>query len=472
MINEEKNVGISLLHDLAISHKGKLVWTSSYEALQSFVREALNLSDGNWSTPGGHAKLYQDEDIALKWYSDTKSIILSGKLAKEFEEKLNSMASISQELANEDLPFVNRTDKAVVGVQTATSGWDSSPEASFKHLESRLLKLSEDFLENTLAINNTLHDHTDQLNGLKNDEKVKLSALEKENHELKVENSALEERINNLSYILADLQGKVKHAEEEKASLITVIRLLNNNQVPNDRVGEQIDANLAVDQDQQNRTSEHLQPNIPVNNSFMVLNVEETKTVNNEPSISVYSKQQHTIQTKNVPTSKQNVSQSKHPTKRHENQTKGKVGHNTKDKQEIPQNNKDQNKRKIIIAGDSIIQHVHGWELSNCNVAVKSFSGSKIEDMQDYLKPLIRRKPDEIILHIGTNNIRDSTSDPQTLADDIVNLADLINSSSPSTQISISGLVTRRENSTFVSKINNTNKRLKAICVSKKTVLH
>ena len=217
MINEEKNVGISLLHDLAIIHKGKLVWTSSYEALQSFVREALNLSDGNWSTPGGHAKLYQDEAIALKWYSDTKSIILSGKLAKEFEEKLNSMASISQELANVDLPFVNRTDKAVVGVQTATSGWDSSPEASFKHLESRLLKLSEDFLENTLAINNTLLDHTNQLNGLKNDEKVKLSALEKENHELKVENSVLEERINNLSYILADLQGKVKHAEEEKA---------------------------------------------------------------------------------------------------------------------------------------------------------------------------------------------------------------------------------------------------------------
>ena len=90
---------------------------------------------------------------------------------KEFEEKLNSMASISQELANEDLPFVNRTDKAVVGVQTATSGWDSSPEASFKHLESRLLKLSEDFLENKLAINNTLLDHSNQLNGLKNDDK-------------------------------------------------------------------------------------------------------------------------------------------------------------------------------------------------------------------------------------------------------------------------------------------------------------
>ena len=138
MTNEEKNDGSSLLHNLIISLKGKLVWTSSYEALQSFVREALNLSDGNWSTPGGHAKLYQEEDISLNWYSDTKSIILSGKLAKEFEEKLNSMASVSQELANEDMPFVSCTDYAVVRAQTATNDWEISPEASFKYLETRL----------------------------------------------------------------------------------------------------------------------------------------------------------------------------------------------------------------------------------------------------------------------------------------------------------------------------------------------
>ena len=136
---------------MAISHKGKLVWTSSHEALHSFVRAVLNLSDGIWSSPGGYAKLYEDEDIVFKWYSDTKSIILSGKLAKKFEEKLNSMASIPQESKNKDLPFANRTD-AVVGVQTAISGWNCSPEAYFKYLESRLLQLSEDFLATTLAI--------------------------------------------------------------------------------------------------------------------------------------------------------------------------------------------------------------------------------------------------------------------------------------------------------------------------------
>ena len=107
------------VHGLSISYKGKLVWNSSFEALQSFVREALNLSDGYWSTPGGHAKLYEDKDTALRWYSDTKSITLGGKLAKEFEEKLNSMASVSQNLANEGTP--NPVNEAAISFQITSS---------------------------------------------------------------------------------------------------------------------------------------------------------------------------------------------------------------------------------------------------------------------------------------------------------------------------------------------------------------
>ena len=52
------------------------------------------------------------------------------------------------------------------------------------------------------------------------------------------------------------------------------------------------------------------------------------------------------------------------------------------------QNRKEKTKRSVIIAGDSIIQHVHGWELFNEDynyVAVKSFSSSKLEDMKDHL---------------------------------------------------------------------------------------
>ena len=77
------------------------------------------MSDGNWSTPGGHAKLYEDKDIALRWYSDTKSITLGGKLAKEFEEKLNSMVSVSQNVANEGTP--NPVNEAAISFQITSS---------------------------------------------------------------------------------------------------------------------------------------------------------------------------------------------------------------------------------------------------------------------------------------------------------------------------------------------------------------
>ncbi|CAB4025578.1 Hypothetical predicted protein [Paramuricea clavata] len=75
----------------------------------------------------------------------------------------------------------------------------------------------------------------------------------------------------------------------------------------------------------------------------------------------------------------------------------------------------------VFFAGDSILQHVHGWDLSNDKqrVSVKSFLGIKAEDMQDYIKSLLRKKPDEIILHVGTNNIKDNSKTAEVVAADI-----------------------------------------------------
>ena len=79
-------------------------------------------------------------------------------------------------------------------------------------------------------------------------------------------------------------------------------------------------------------------------------------------------------------------------------------------------------KKLVFIAGDSIIQHVQGWDLStnDKDIGVKSFSGARIAHMDDYSRPLLRKKPDEIILHVGTNNIRDES--PRRVDEGIVNL--------------------------------------------------
>ena len=74
-------------------------------------------------------------------------------------------------------------------------------------------------------------------------------------------------------------------------------------------------------------------------------------------------------------------------------------------------------KRKIFIAGDSMIRDVKGWLLSRQkNVKVYSFSGGNTHDMFDFIKPLLNKNPDEIILHVGTNNLQSMLS-PEQIVD-------------------------------------------------------
>ena len=417
-MDKENSIGISLPHYSSIS-KGKLVWTSSFEALQSFVEEALNLSEGNWSSPGGYVKLYEDDDIALRWYSNTKSITLSRKLAKEFEEKLYSMASISQDLASKVLSSVDRVhNDAAKGVQPAKSEGEHFLENSFKQLESQLHKSLKENIANTLAgIKNMPYNHSELI-------------LIRENHKLKVEISALEER--------------VKHTEEENASLVTAIRLLNSSNLPNYRVGDRADDNLKIDHEKQNQTNEYFQPNCTVKNSFAVLNVEDTSPGGNEPSTTKRTKLHQVNLEIKVPTSKQQVSQTKQPRKRRKKHKKERHGKNhlilnsygqkppntkpyknpknhsneqTTLDDSIPPNSltqEDYSKAKTTegsttIPGDSMIKMIKPPKLSRSTgekVNINTFPGATIEDMHHYIQPTMKKQPELVfILHVRTNDI-------------------------------------------------------------------
>ena len=64
------------------------------------------------------------------------------------------------------------------------------------------------------------------------------------------------------------------------------------------------------------------------------------------------------------------------------------------------------NKNTTLIVGDSIITGVDETMISRKGkvVKVRSFSGATIEDMYDYLKSILKKCPDNIMLHVGTNN--------------------------------------------------------------------
>ena len=126
-------------------------------------------------------------------------------------------------------------------------------------------------------------------------------------------------------------------------------------------------------------------------------------------------------------------------------------------------NNNNEHARKpvTVIAGDSIIQHIRGWRISRGNkLVVKSFPGATTEDMEDFVKPLLRKKPDNVVLHIGTNDL--NTQEPRLTAEGIVNLALQIEGDAPETNLAISGLIARADDKDV--KVSSVKKIFKKFC--------
>ena len=93
-------------------------------------------------------------------------------------------------------------------------------------------------------------------------------------------------------------------------------------------------------------------------------------------------------------------------------------------------------------------------------VVVTSFPGATTEDMEDFVKPLLRKKPDNVVLHIGTNDL--NTQEPRLTAEGIVNLALQIEGDAPETNLAISELIARADDKD--GKVSSVNKILKKFC--------
>ena len=65
-----------------------------------------------------------------------------------------------------------------------------------------------------------------------------------------------------------------------------------------------------------------------------------------------------------------------------------------------------------LIVGDSILTGIDEKRLSRNyqGVKVQDFRGATIDDLRYHLVPLLKKKPEHIILHIGTNDAVSKTS--------------------------------------------------------------
>ena len=64
-------------------------------------------------------------------------------------------------------------------------------------------------------------------------------------------------------------------------------------------------------------------------------------------------------------------------------------------------------RKKIDVIGDSMVKSLRSDEMSSVNNAVNIMKhpGFTTDDTFDYVRPVTRKKPDVIIMHVGTNDL-------------------------------------------------------------------
>ena len=229
---------------LTILDKGILNWSGSFEDLRYLV-EDLQISKAKWTSPGGDCKLYEGREISIRWYSKKGTLTVNGenadvvkdKLVKIVEKVKESKCSLISEPAevlnnNENLHVVTDNDNSLGKEATHPSeftGHDLKRMEEFKDsINAKVDPLVSEFRQ----LENEKMDYlVKEINILKTKEScscslLKVEELQNKNERLKTECNILQERNNNLAYVVSDLNTRIKDLENERLSLVTTIKLL------------------------------------------------------------------------------------------------------------------------------------------------------------------------------------------------------------------------------------------------------
>ena len=118
-----------------------------------------------------------------------------------------------------------------------------------------------------------------------------------------------------------------------------------------------------------------------------------------------------------------------------------------------------------LLIRDSLLKNIQGRRLGKAvghRIVMKSFFCATTKAMKHYLKPNLELSPDQVVLHVGANDLEHE--EPQQVAESIVDLARQIENSSEAT-VAMSELVSRRDE--FNDGVKTANKHPKGYCRQK-----
>ena len=89
-------------------------------------------------------------------------------------------------------------------------------------------------------------------------------------------------------------------------------------------------------------------------------------------------------------------------------------------------------------------------------VKVRDFRGATIDDLKHHLVPLLKKKAEHIILHIGTNDAVSKTS--RQILDELLQLKQHLINTLPTCRVIVSRIMIRTDNGKAALTLSNFNK--------------
>ena len=128
--------------------------------------------------------------------------------------------------------------------------------------------------------------------------------------------------------------------------------------------------------------------------------------------------------------------------------------------------NNNNTRKKIIVIDNSMVKFLRSDEMPSANNAVNVMKhpGPTTDDVVDYVRPVTRKKPDVVIMHVGTNDL---TKGVNTMSKGwkIVSAINKVNNNR-NIQLGLFSIVQRADKD-YSQEIKNINTRLNSYCLGK-----
>ena len=209
--------------NLKVTTKGKLKWKGSFSDLQDLLIRELGIqTETKWSTPGGYCKKFENNDLTIRWYTDSFSLIIKGDDSSLLMDKLGLLATKESETAEENKEEPNRTGEEFeygtdeeddtleqdTGIEKCPSQMSINEKSNdllnidsiLELIELKVNDIKKEFTSKISDLENKIFDLKTHSTGSLSQEKF-IDNLKREKQELKDENCVLSEKVINLSPI-------------------------------------------------------------------------------------------------------------------------------------------------------------------------------------------------------------------------------------------------------------------------------